>query len=154
MKLINGISLAVAAGLSFQAFGAHKVLECVQVYSELDRELHFKSIIDTADFAKENPLHEGVVLKYLQGSKPIVESMPDIAKSFYAKNSLIGETFRVPYKVTSTTISLTFNIAYSPVSTAYPDGIQTQILNINRGDLSVSPEGSCKMSDYKAENML
>jgi hypothetical protein len=98
-------------------------------------------VLDTDDFQKENPYAEATLIK-------ATENEVDYAIKYFNLEPTIGETYRLPFSVTPTMISVKYKSQNSPES--------FRTLDINRKDLTIEgfDGGKCEISDYEVVNAI
>ena len=107
-----------------------------------DLSFTIEAILDTDDFAKEDPQAEVTMLSW----KVNVEESKGVPGYFTAAT---GKTYRTSYEVTPTTLSIT---ARTIIETTQC-GSHLKKFDIARKDLSLK-YGSCTIEDYTANNAI
>ena len=149
MKILAILSITLLT-FTTTAFSAPKKLTCTikNIAETSNGTFKNETVIDffigTDDFSKEQPFAEVVLKKLYQNNKPFDKS-----------SSLIDKKFRLPYKVTPTTLSLTYYYAVLPT---YKGNVRVNekwdsTLDIDRKTLSFK-DGNCSIEDVDTSNNL
>ena len=143
-ELYGLLTLLVMSLFTAPALAAAKRLVCDQTWTTAAEpptkmERTIEAILDTDDFAKENPQAEVTVLKWNQQGSPYVGS--HIATT--------GKTYRMSYSVTPSTLSIVARVLEKELSW----GGHEHTIDISRKDLTHS-SGSCSIEDFEANNAI
>ena len=140
-KLISSLILATIAS---QTVAAPKRLLCTDSANNGKYDVSFtvEAILETDDFAKESPEAEVTVLSW----KVDGEESLGVTGYFTAAT---GKTYRMPYSVTPTTLSIT---ARTLIETS-EYGSHLKKIDISRKDLTIKG-GSCTIEDYATNNAI
>lgn len=136
------LSTLILATMASHAVAAPKRLLCTDsVYNGKEVSFAVEAILETDDFSKENPEAEVTLLSW----KVDGEEKSRITKSHTATT---GITYRMPYAVTPTILSITARML---IETGDPDFLKR--IDISRKDLTIKG-GSCTIEDYTANNAI